>query len=236
MTHCETFAQRSWPVRLWFTFSVQLVGIGLRLLYRIQVEGLEHLPRQGGVVIASNHISIFDTLLIPYTILLAQGCHIVWAPAKEELFRIPILRHLLASWGAFPVRRGKGDLRAMRQMISHMSTEKVMLFPEGTRSPDGRLQAGKRMVGKLMYQARPVVIPAAIQGTDALRPTGRLWPRWRPPVSIRYGPPVDVKRYYASPDNKETSEAIVQATMVAIAALLPPTSQTGVSASPESSR
>lgn len=236
MTHCETFAQRSWPIRLWFAFSVWLLGIGLRLLYRIRVEGLEYLPRQGGVVIASNHVSIFDTLLIPYTILIAQGCHIVWAPAKEELFRFPVLRHILASWGAFPVRRGKGDLRAMRQIIRHMSTEKVMLFPEGTRSPDGRLQVGKRMVGKLMYQARPVIIPTAIQGTDALLAPGRLWPRWRPPVSIRYGPPVDVQRYYASPDSKATSEAIVQATMAAIAALLPPTSPTSVSSSYESSQ
>jgi 1-acyl-sn-glycerol-3-phosphate acyltransferase len=181
---------------------------------------VEHIPTQGGVVIVSNHISLFDTLVIPYVLLAAQGLHIIRSPAKEELFRNLLLRCLLTSWGAFPVHRSKGDLRAMRQMCTYMYTEQMMLFPEGTRSMDGRLQAGKRMVGKLIYATRPVVIPTAIVGTNGLVPAGSRFPRLRIPVLVRYGRPLDLERYYALPDTKATAEAIIQEIMGAIAVLL----------------
>jgi 1-acyl-sn-glycerol-3-phosphate acyltransferase len=131
-----------------------------------------------------------------------------------------LLGRLLVSLGAFPVRRGRNDRPAMRRMLTHMRTEKMMLFPEGTRSRDGRLQSGKRTVGKLLYQARPVVIPTAVLGTDGiLGPRRRFWPR-RVPVTVCYGTPLDLQRYYALPDSKATAEAIVQEVMGAIASLL----------------
>lgn len=219
-SHCATFAQRPWPFRLWLWGSYQVVGLGLRLLYRMESEGVEHVPSQGGVVIVSNHISLFDTLVIPYMLFTAQGVHIVRSPAKEELFQWSFLRRLLTSWGAFPVRRGKGDLRAMRQIRTFMCTEQVMLFPEGTRSADGRLQAGKRMVGKLIYDTRPVVVPTAIMGTNSLVPAGSRLPHLRTPVLVRYGRPLDLGRHYALPYTKATAEAIVQEIMGAITVLL----------------
>jgi 1-acyl-sn-glycerol-3-phosphate acyltransferase len=219
-THCDTFAQRSWLYRLWFFISHKVVGLILYLLYRIEHQGVEQLPTHGGVVLVSNHISVFDTLLLPYVVLGIQGLQIVWAPAKEELFRHAILRAILLSWGAFPVRRGRGDMRAMRQMLQHMRTDKMMLFPEGTRSADGHLQAGKRTIGKLIYHARPTVIPTAIVGTNRLFLPGRRRPHVRVPVSIRCGLPLDLQSYYARPDTKETAEAIMQEVMQAIAALL----------------
>ncbi len=219
-THLAAFQQRSWFLRWWIRLSCVLVGCVLRLLYRIRIEGAAHLPLQGGVLIASNHISAFDTLLLPYTILWSQGAQIVWAPAKEELFRIPLVGSILRSWGAFPVRRGKGDLRAMRQMLAYMRTEKMMLFPEGTRSQDGRLQAGKRTIGKLVYLSRPAVIPTAIVSAAPRAAARGYFGGWRTPIHIRYGEPLDLQRYYAMPDRKETAEAIVQEIMGAIASLL----------------
>ena len=108
----------------------------------------------------------------------------------------------------------------MRRMIAHMRTEKMMLFPEGTRSPDGRLQEGKRAVGKLIYAARPVVIPAAIVGTERIIPHLKALVYGRAPVSVHYGKPVTLQHYYAMPDTKETAIAIVQEVMSAIASLL----------------
>jgi 1-acyl-sn-glycerol-3-phosphate acyltransferase len=105
-------------------------------------------------------------------------------------------------------------------MIAYMRTDKLMLFPEGTRSQDGRLHEGKRTVGKLIYAARPVVIPVAIRGTEAILSSMRRPWRGRAPVTIRYGPPVDLQRYYALADTKETAIAIVQEVMNAIAVLL----------------
>jgi 1-acyl-sn-glycerol-3-phosphate acyltransferase len=177
-------------------------------------------------LLVSNHLSLLDTLLIPYSVMAVCGVQIVWAPAKAELFDVPLIGRIIASWGAFPVRRGQGDLRAMRRLLTHMRAEKVMLFPEGTRSRDGRLGVGKRAVGKLIYMARPVVIPAVVWGTDRVLPPGRRWPRCRAHIGVRYGPPLDLQRYYALPDTKETATAIVEEVMKAIAALLhvvPPT-------------
>ena len=108
----------------------------------------------------------------------------------------------------------------MRRMIAHMRTDKMMVFPEGTRSRDGHLQDGKRTVGKLIYAARPVVIPVAIVGTERILPHLKSLFHGRAPVSVHYGKPVDLQHYYALPDTKETAVAIVQEVMSAIASLL----------------
>jgi 1-acyl-sn-glycerol-3-phosphate acyltransferase len=197
-----------------------LVGLFFRLISRLHITGGEHIPLQGGVLLVSNHISLLDTLLIPYTVLRTQGVQMIWAPAKVELFKVPLVKQVITSWGAFPVRRGQGDLGAMRRMTRHMQTGKLMLFPEGTRSRDGRLGGGKRMVGKLIYDARPIVIPTAVWGTDRVWPAHRTLGRFRPPIGVRYGKPLDLQRFYTRSDTKETAEAIVREVMGAIAALV----------------
>ena len=205
---------------LWLRFSGWAVGLFLSPFCRLRVQGLEHVPRQGGVVLASNHLSMFDTLIIPYSINRACGPQTIWAPAKEELFRVPIVSFFLNSWGVFPIRRGKNDLRGIRRMLTHMRSAKMMLFPEGTRSHDGQLHEGNRMLGKIIYQAQPVVIPTLITGTNHVWGASRRWPRWRVPVSVRYGKPLDLQPYYQQPDSKENAEAIVKEIMGAIAALM----------------
>jgi 1-acyl-sn-glycerol-3-phosphate acyltransferase len=209
-----------WIGRLWLFLAYGAVKLFFRLCCRVHIEGSEHIPSQGGVVLVSNHISAFDTILLPFAVLATQGMQIIWAPAKAELFRSRLVGSLLTSLGVFPVRRGQHDRQAMRRMIAHMRTEKMMLFPEGTRSPDGRLQEGKRAVGKLIYAARPVVIPAAIVGTERIIPHLKSLVYGRAPVSVHYGTPVTLQHYYAMPDTKETAIAIAQEVMSAIASLL----------------
>jgi 1-acyl-sn-glycerol-3-phosphate acyltransferase len=162
---------------------------------------------------------MLDALLIPYTVMRLQGLQVVWSPAKEELFQVPVLGTILRSWGSFPVRRGRGDLRAMRQIMALLRRGKLMLFPEGRRSPDGRLGPGQRTVGKFIYYTRPTVVPIAVCGTEHFLPHGARFPRMRIPIAIRYGAPLDLQRYYALPDSKQTAEAIVQDVMRAIATL-----------------
>jgi len=209
-----------WIGHLWLCLAYMVVKLFFRLCCHVRIEGSEHIPSQGGVVLVSNHISAFDTLLLPYSVLAIQGMQIIWAPAKAELFRTRLIGCLLTSLGVFPVRRGQHDRQAMRRMMAHMRTDKVMLFPEGTRSHDGRLQDGKRTVGKLIYAARPVVIPAAISGTKRILPHLKSLFHGRAPVCVHYGKPVDLQHYYALPDTKETAVAIVQEIMSAIALLL----------------
>ena len=214
------FTKHPWVGRVWVGLVYRVVRLFFRLRCHVRIEGSEHIPAQGGVVLVSNHISAFDTILIPYSVIATQGLQIVWAPAKAELFSPRLLGGVLTSFGVFPVRRGQHDRQAMRRMIAHMRTGKMMLFPEGTRSPDGRLQAGKRTVGKLIYAARPVVIPVAIMGTERILP--QVWRLFqgRIPVTIRYGKPLALQHYYALPDTKETAVAIVQEVMGAIASLV----------------
>lgn len=206
--------------RWWFYVAYTAVKWFFTLCCRVTVEGREHLPSQRGVVFVSNHISVFDTILLPQMIMAAQGVATVWAPAKAELFQSRLGRALLTPLGVFPVRRGQHDRQAMRRMIHHMQTGRMMLFPEGTRSPDGRLQEGKRTVGKLLHAAQPVVIPTAILGTDRIVWHLKRLYKGRAPVTIRYGPPVDVQQYYALPDSKDTSIALTKAVMQAIACQL----------------
>lgn len=207
----------AWVSRAWLQIAYLAAKWFFRLCCRVHVAGIEHIPTHGGVVFVSNHVSVFDTLLLPYTVLETRKASIVWAPAKAELFQWRLMRALLPPLGVFPVRRGQHDRQAMRRMIQHMRTEAMMLFPEGTRSRDGHLQDGKRPVGKLIYAAQPVVLPTAIVGTNRIL-AHLQWPfRGRAPVSIRYGPPLDVRHYYAQPDTKDTAMAIVREVMHAIA-------------------
>jgi 1-acyl-sn-glycerol-3-phosphate acyltransferase len=203
----------------WFGFSWLALGVFLAGLNRLKITGAEHVPPGGGVLLAANHLSIFDTLLIPWVNIAKVRLEVVRAPAKAELFDIPLLNRIITSWGAFPVRRGGRDVRAMRYLIDLMRREKVMLFPEGTRSADGCLGAGNRVVGKLIYRARPVVIPTAILGTDRLLAKGQIVPRLFSKLEVRFAPPLDLERYYAAEDTKATAETIIHLVMRGIACL-----------------
>lgn len=200
--------------RCWVTFSVYVIGFYASLLNRFRVEGVTHIPRQGGVLIASNHISGYETVFLPWAVIGHFRLQMLWAPAKVELFDNRFLGALFASWGAFPVKRGR-DLRAGKTIEELLKSEKVMLFPEGTRNKDGILGKGNRGVGKLIYDARPVVIPTALSGLN----------RWHFPGfgqrgRVRFGAPLELADLYALPDNKETHTLIVERVMAAIAALL----------------
>jgi 1-acyl-sn-glycerol-3-phosphate acyltransferase len=201
--------------RLWALFAAYFFSVYASALNRFSVSGLEHIPAQGGVLIASNHISAFETVCVPSVLLRAFPLQMVWAPAKEELFRNPILGALFRSWGAFPVRRGR-DLKAGKQLGQLLETEKVMLFPEGTRHKDGQLGKGNRGVGKLIYDHRPVVIPTALTGLNHWTFTG-LGQKGH----VCFGAPLDFTDLFLLDDCKETHIAIVERLMAAIARLLP---------------
>lgn len=200
--------------RFWVTFSAWVIGFYASTINRFRVKGIENVPREGGVLIASNHISAYETIFLPWAILRTYPMQMLWAPAKEELFRKRFQGWLYASWGAFPVKRGR-DVRAGRVINELLETEKVMLFPEGTRHRDGALGQGNRGVGKIIYDTRPVVIPTALVGLN----------RWRFPgagqeAAVVFGKPLDFSDLYAREDCKETHQQIVERVMAAIAELL----------------
>lgn len=118
-----------------YTFARSVVNLVARMRYKITYEGLENVP-EGGFVLCCNHISMFDPILI--AIKLKPQCHFM---AKEELFKTKPLAFLFRHLGAFPVARGKGDTSAIDYAVELVKNGKIVgIFPEGTRSRDGRLQ------------------------------------------------------------------------------------------------
>lgn len=201
--------------RSWVTFSAYVLGFYASTLNRLRVKGADNIPRQGGVLLASNHISAGDTLFLPAVVVRQCPLQMLWAPAKEELFAgSRVLRWLITSWGAFPVKRGR-DVRAGKVLNDLLLSGKVMLFPEGTRHKDGVLGRGNRGVGKIIYDTRPQVIPTALIGLNRWR-----FPGFGQEATIVFGSTLDFSDLFQLPDAKETHQLIVDRVMDAIAGLL----------------
>ncbi len=200
--------------RCWVTFSVYVVGIFASLFNRFVIKGGSNIPRTGPVLIASNHISAYDTIFLPWAVIRYNPLQMVWAPAKEELFENIFLRVLYTSWGAFPVKR-KRDVRAGRTLNDLLLDQKVMLFPEGTRHKDGVLGSGNRGVGKIIYDTRPAVIPTALVGLNYWK-----FPGFGQQAAVVFGAPLDFSDLFLREDCKETHLLIVERVMAAIACLL----------------
>jgi 1-acyl-sn-glycerol-3-phosphate acyltransferase len=153
-------------------------------LFRLRAEGLEHIP-EGGFVLAANHTSNLDPWALGLPLFPKRQLRFM---AKSELFN-PILGPILKASGAFPVRRGEGDLEAIRTAVELVRAgEVVVMFPEGTRRRKGlrkkfqpRAHTG---AARIAIWAKAPLIPAAIIGTDRLRRLG--------PWLVRYGAPIPV--------------------------------------------
>ena len=153
-------------------------------LYRLRVQGLEHLPAEGGFVIAANHVSNFD----PWPLGVAVYPRQLHFMAKAELYN-PVFKLLFDAVGAFPVRRGEPDVESFRTAVRLARTGgAVVMFPEGTRRAKGLLKQrrAKPHVGaaRIALAAGVPLVPAAISGTDRLTRLG--------PLGIRFGPPVEL--------------------------------------------
>jgi 1-acyl-sn-glycerol-3-phosphate acyltransferase len=206
--------------RWWLTFCLLVVRIFFGTLYRVKVTGKENLPKDGGTLIASNHVSFLDPLLIPSIIMSLRDPEMIYGPAKAELYRIPLLGQLLYSLGIYPVQRNSRDIRAMKRTIALLKSNKVMIFPEGERSMNGQLQEGNRFVGKMVYDSKPVVIPTAVKGTEKALPRGKCIPRFFTRLEVIFGPPLDLSAYYAYPTAKMAAPLITERIMDAIGKLL----------------
>jgi 1-acyl-sn-glycerol-3-phosphate acyltransferase len=153
-------------------------------LYRLRVRGLENVP-EGGFVLAANHTSNFDPWPLGIPFLPDRQLRFM---AKAELFN-PVLAPFLRAGGAFKVRRGEGDVEAMRTAVELVREGEIMvMFPEGTRQTKGLVKrhAARPHTGaaRIALTAKAPLVPAAIGGTDRLLRLG--------PLRVAYGPPIDL--------------------------------------------
>ena len=143
-----------------FRFQFKLMGWN--------IQGVENMPAEGPVILAINHQSIWDPLVVASSLPRK-----VSFMAKEELFSIPVLGKIFSKLGAFPVKRGKGDMNAIRQSLAILKEGRVLgLFPEGTRSKTGEIQKGLPGMVLLMEKSKASVVPIKVFGTRNLLTKG----------------------------------------------------------------
>lgn len=184
----------------WWLMKYVFLGPLLRLLYRPKVRGLENIPKEGPAILAANHQSFLDDLLLP---LVVPGRKVVFL-AKADYFDKWYLRWFFKGANVIPVRRESRSAAeaALQTGVRALRDGNLIgIFPEGTRSPDGRLYRGKTGVARMALEAQVPVIPVAIRGTFEALPYDRKVPRTGR-VQIQFGKPLDFKRYYETPADR----------------------------------
>src|SRR4030067_1835637 len=197
-----------------YSIAVFIISIFARLLFRLKVSGVENIPLSGGVIIAANHFSYLDIPLLSYG--LNRTANFV---GKKQLFTIPIVGTLLRLLGGIPIDREKIDRSALREIMKKLNSGNVVvIYPEGTRSHDGRLQPGKPGGGFIFRMSGKKVVPTAILGTDKAMPSGSWFIRPHP-VTIRFGEPLDFSENPQKSEKQGLDSQISQEIMAKIAAL-----------------
>lgn len=195
---------------LYHAFKWSVVSPMLHLYLRGRIYGAENVPMEGPLLVVSNHASDFDPPIV-------SNCmrRPVAFMAKEELFRVPVLRQAIELYGAYPVKRGAADRSAIRAALDCLSEGwAVGLFLEGTRTPDARISNPKLGAALIAAKAQAPLLPISLWGTQAVFQKGSPIPR-PVPVTVRIGQPIDPP----TSTKREDLEALTQYCAEAIHAL-----------------
>lgn len=192
-----------------------VLGPVLRLLFRPWVKGLDNVPAEGAAILASNHLSFSDSIFMPVMVprpvaFLAKSEYFTGTGIKGRLtaafFRLTNQLPMDRSGGAASAQ----SLNAGMDVLKKGSL--LGIYPEGTRSPDGRLYRGKVGVARLALQARVPVIPVAMIGTDKVQPIGKRVPNIRR-IGMIFGEPLDFSRYYGMEDDRLIQRSVTDEIM-----------------------
>ena len=208
-----------------------------RIFTRVEIVGeLASFPRTGAVLLVANHASNADPVLVGGFLNARLGRPINWM-GKREVFEWPIVSWLARHGGVHPVDRGSADVEAFRTAMRILEDGNILaVFPEGTRSPDGRLQAAKDGAAVLAARSGATIVPIGVGESDHLWPKGRKMPRRTPRVTIRIGAPFTLAEAMPRPvataagteaalagtSRRASNAAATDLIMRRIAALLPP--------------
>ena len=183
----------------------------LRFFYRVRVEGIENVPADGPAILASNHISFSDSIFLP--LVLRRRVTFV---AKAEYFEDPKTAWFFRAMGQIPIKRtggsaSEGAMAAARDVLDGGGL--FGIYPEGTRSPDGRLYKGHTGVARLALQTRAPVLAVAMIGTREAQPIGQAMPRLFMPITIRISKPLTFGRYFDRVDDPHVLRGITDEVM-----------------------
>jgi len=192
-----------------------ILGPWLRLIFRPQVEGRDNVPAEGPAIIASNHLSFSDSIFMP--LMVRRKVTFV---AKAEYFTGKGIKGFLTKMffvgtGTIPVDRsgGRAAQAAIDTGLRILREGRLFgIYPEGTRSPDGRLYRGKTGVARLALDSGAPVIPVVMLNSDEIQPLGRKLPRIKR-VRIRFGHPIDFSRYAGMAGDRFIERAVTDEIM-----------------------
>ena len=209
-------------LRGWRFATVRIILILiLTPLLRLRITGLEHVPRQGPVLVVANHLHNADPVLL--SVAFPRPLHFM---AKKELFSVPVLRWIVRRVGAFPVDRGRADRSAIRRAEATLHHGiAVGMFPEGTRSVTNALAPAHPGAGLIALRSSVPVLPAVITGSEhlpgnGLRSRRGSLKRWHEGVEVRFGPTFHVE---PEVDGAKLNGAAASAILMDhLARLLPP--------------
>ena len=188
---------------IYYWLVTGLVSIVSLIFYPCRVYGRMNVPRKGGFILASNHESNIDPMLLP--VVCPRQMRFM---AKDSLFSNPVLGALIRTGGGFPIRRGRADRGALTEFLHQLDLGyPVLIFPQGTRGGE-KPQAG---VGFLAVKSGKAVLPTYIEGTDQVLPKGKSFPQ-RHPVKVIFGEPLSF-------GPNEEPDVVAQKVMAAIFAL-----------------
>jgi 1-acyl-sn-glycerol-3-phosphate acyltransferase len=193
-----------------------------RSITRVRIEGaLDEIPREGPVILAANHISNADAVILGAWLTKSLGRRIHWL-GKKEMFDWPVVGYVARNGGIHPVDRGAADVDAFRTAERVLREGHIlMIFPEGTRSPTGELQKPKDGLAMLALRTGAPIVPIGISNTDRVWPKGKLLPRPGRHATMRVGHPFRLAdELPAGLDRKSAKTAATDLIMRRIAALL----------------
>jgi 1-acyl-sn-glycerol-3-phosphate acyltransferase len=205
------------PVPVWFLEAIRPgVRAAARGLFRIRFEGVEHVPRTGAVVITPNHVSFMDPILV--TIPIRRALHYM---ALEPFFRVRGLGALMRWARAFPIQEAERDSPAIRRALAILRRgEPLVIFPEGGRSPDGRLRTFRPGAFRIALATGAPVVPVTIAGAHEAWPVGRRVPR-PGRITITYHAPLDESVLPPGADRRARPEIMMALVRERIGAALP---------------
>jgi 1-acyl-sn-glycerol-3-phosphate acyltransferase len=208
----------------WFGLAIDLLWPVVVLFIRLRLSGREHLPREGGVLVAANHLSFVDP--VSTTVFALAAGRVPRYLAKASLWRAPVVGWIMKSGRHIPVDRGtaRAGLALSGAQTSVESGECVVVYPEGgfTKDPDGWPGAGKSGTARAALASRTPVIPLAQWGTQRILPQTKFLPRLLPRkrVDMLAGPEVDLSDLYGLELTKEVLDKATARIMAAITDLL----------------
>ena len=199
-----------------FYWLMKYIFLGplLRLIYQPKAIGLENIPDEGPLILACNHLSFVDSLFLPLVVkrpVVFLGKADYWDSWRTRWF--------FKAANVIPVRRegGSASEAAIRTGTGALREGKMVgIYPEGTRSPDGRLYRGKTGVARMALEAQVPVVPVCQEGTTDIMPLDAKMPRLRGRVVVRFGKPLDFSRYHDRPRDRFVLRSVTDEIMYEI--------------------